>query len=62
MDFEKILTWAIGVIAAIIAAGFTFKFIISNKKVDNSQTIKVNQKNNHAGGDIVGGNKIINKK
>lgn len=63
MAWTEILAWAAGVIAAVVGTGFTLKLIISNKKIDKSQTIKVTQKNIQAGGDVVGGNKTttINK-
>lgn len=63
MAWTEILAWAAGVIAAVVAAGLTFKIIISNKKIDKSQKIKVTQKNIQARGDVVGGNKTttINK-
>lgn len=63
MAWTEILEWAAGVIAAVVAAGLTFKIIFSNKKIDKSQKIKVTQKNIQARGDVVGGNKTttINK-
>lgn len=63
MAWAEILAWAAGVIAAVVAAGLTFKIIFLNKKIDKSQKIKVTQKNIQARGDVVGGNKTttINK-
>ncbi len=58
MEWTKVIL----AIIALLAAGFTFKFI-SNKKSKNNSFFKiVSQKNNTAKGDIVAGDKISKHK
>jgi hypothetical protein len=56
MDWQEIGKWAAGVVTAVVGGGLLFRFV-SVKKSNNSERT-VTQKNNHAGRDIVGGDKI----
>jgi hypothetical protein len=59
MDTTKIVLAIVAAIAAALVGGIVWKINVS-KKSRNSKTV-VTQKNNLAGGDIVGGNKITKK-
>lgn len=45
-----------------LGAGWTLKIFISNRSTRISRTSKVSQKNNSAGGDIVGGDSHKNNR
>jgi hypothetical protein len=51
------MDWLKYVVAAVaaIAAGWSVKVLISNRSTRSKRTTIVSQKNNRAGGDIVGG-------
>lgn len=56
MDWKSVGLWVAGVIAALSAAGFVIRFMSVRKSSRSSRT--VTQKNNRAGRDIIGGDKI----
>ena len=56
MDWLTIGKWVAGIVAAIAAAGFVFRFVFVRKSSDGNKT--VSQVNNRAGRDIIGGDKI----
>ncbi|MBQ0960223.1 hypothetical protein KAK06_14810 [Ideonella sp. 4Y11] len=58
MDWVAIGKWAAPIIAAIIAAGIAFKFTIDRRKSSKSSVRITSQKNNKAGGDIIGGDSV----
>lgn len=62
MDVASILK-ILAAVAAIFAAGFTVKTVVSKRSSTKSEFKVVSQKNNTAGGDIVAGSstKIIHK-
>lgn len=57
MDWSEIILGVLGFLGAVIAGGITLK-IISKR---TSRLNLVSQKNNVAGGDIVGGDKVTNR-
>lgn len=61
MDLLEFAKWAGGAIAAILAGGFVYRRVTTRSSRSSFRV--VSQKNNRAGGDIVGGNSTkINKK
>lgn len=57
------LLYAVGAIAAILAAGYAVKVVITRKTSNKTDVKFTSQRNNSAGGDIIAGNSTkINKK
>jgi hypothetical protein len=59
MDWQEIVKWAAGIVAAIAGAGLVFRFAFVRKSQNSKRTIT--QNNNRAGRDIIGGDKIDNR-
>lgn len=57
MDWLAIGKWVAGIIVAAVGAGIVFKLTVSRRSSSNSSVRITSQKNNIAGGDIVGGDK-----
>jgi hypothetical protein len=56
MDWQEIGKWVAGVVTAFVGGGLVFRFVFVKKSNISERTVI--QKNNHAGRDIVGGDKI----
>lgn len=56
MDPQEIWKWFAGIVAAIVGGGLIFRFVFVKKSQKLKRT--VTQKNNRAGRDIIGGDKI----
>lgn len=56
MDWQEIGKWIAGIVATIVGGGFVFRFIFVKKNHSSERTVV--QKNNRAGRDIIGGDKI----
>jgi len=54
MDWSEIATWVAGVVALGIGGGLVFRFVSSK----NTSVRVTSQKNNRAGGDIIGGDSV----
>lgn len=51
MDWSEIAKWVAGIVALVFGGGLAFKFVSSR----NTSVRMTSQKNNKAGGDIIGG-------
>lgn len=58
MDWIAIGKWAAGILAAAIAAGIVIKFTVNRHNSSKSSIRVTSQKNNKAGGDIIGGDSV----
>lgn len=56
MDWGELGNWVLALIAAVVGVGLVIKFVVIRKSNKSASTII--QKNNEAGGDIVGRDKI----
>lgn len=56
MNWLEIGKWVVGIIVAIVGGGLIFRFAFVRKSHNSERT--VTQKNNRAGRDIIGGDKI----
>lgn len=56
MDWVTVGKWLAGIVAAIAAAGVVVRFVFVRKSSHGNRS--VTQTNNHAGRDIIGGDKI----
>lgn len=57
MDWLTIGKWVAGIVAVAVGAGIVFKLTVSRRSSSDSSVRITSQKNNIAGGDIVGGDK-----
>lgn len=58
MDWIAICKWAAGALAAAIGTGIVIKFTVNRHNSSKSSIQITSQKNNKAGGDIIGGNSV----
>jgi uncharacterized membrane protein len=56
MDWEMVGKWLLALVAAAVAAGVAFRFVLIRKHSRGNRT--VTQRHNTAGRDIIGGDKI----
>ncbi|WP_238913010.1 hypothetical protein [Achromobacter insolitus] len=58
MDWSEIGKWLAGIIAAVVAGGLTLKLVSYRLTSKKTRVHITSQKNNSAGGDIIGGNSV----
>jgi len=56
MNWQEMGKWVAGIIAALVAGGLVFRFVLIRKSGNNQRS--VTQTTNRAGRDIIGGDKI----
>lgn len=56
MDWQEVGKWVVSLVAAAVGGGLIFRFVFIKKNSSSERTIT--QKNNRAGRDIIGGDKI----